>query len=184
MLLHDYTDLLTVINELKEEEELERLKLLQKGEVELKELELKIENSGMLKDWNQLKEACRKAGVRLCPYGGYDELEQGPLMTGSDYFSDEGYFWVCMSSGLHWSDFFGFSGKNNKINWKIVHSTNSTLFNRFDDKQKEVNQKIELLNVFLLKYEEYKSIQLKRVFAKMKKMQNTVNDLKAKRQEA
>lgn len=180
MIIHDYSNLLNAIDSLHTEKELEKLRILHDKEMELKTLELKIENNNILKDWDQLKEACRKVEVRLCPYGNWDEAIQGMLMDNGSYFSDGGSFLDCMSSGSHWSDYYGFNGKNGKINWIIKHTTSTTLFKGFDDKQKEVNKKIQMLNLFLQLYEEYKAIQLQRIYAKMGKLTEEIFVLKSK----
>ena len=72
-----------------------------------------------------------------------------------------------MSSGSHWCDMFGFSYKDRKFRWKIWHTTNSTLFNEFENEDAEIAAKIKLTELFMERYEEYRSVQLQRVYTKM-----------------
>ena len=101
------------------------------------------------------------------PYGGWNEIKQGALMNDFDYFRDNGTFAKLMSSGSHWGDYFGFSYKDREFKWKIWHSTNTTLFNSFDSEDAEINVKINLIETFMKTYEEYRNIQLQRLYAKM-----------------
>lgn len=74
-----------------------------------------------------------------------------------------------MSSGSHWCDMFGFSYKDREFKWKITHDTNSTLFNGFDNENTEIDTKIKLIQAFMKRYEEYRTVQLQRIYTKLGK---------------
>ena len=72
-----------------------------------------------------------------------------------------------MSSGSHWRDMFGFSYINKELKWATTHATYSILFNGFENEDVEIDTKIELIELFMKRYEEYRTIQLQRIYTKL-----------------
>ena len=179
MKLFDYSELIRVIDNVEEREEKERNNDLINLKEEYKTLKRNIIESGILDDWYRLKQLCSKADIRLCvAQQGSDSigriLEHPEDCMYCREYDDYGTFSRCMSSGSHWSDYFGFDYETNKdIIWKIRHTTNSRLFKGFgtEDIEKEYQTKIQLLETFKNTYEDYRSFQLKKI---EKKFENRI----------
>ena len=184
MVLHDYSNLLKAIDNAQLEEKKPRNHILANKKDELAELEMEIEQSGILEDWYQLCEVMQKLKVRGYPYTGYKE----PVIGGDAYkFTDGFRFMETMSSGSHWDDSFGIDGYNKgqsrgwvrgKVNWKIVHVTSSHLWKEFRDENSEVLTKIRLLNQFRESYPIYKDFKLKEIYAALGKQMELNEQLK------
>lgn len=169
MMVYDYSNLLKAVRDTKTNKIIaENEKTVGKKNT-LARLENDLKSSGLLDDWYDLKRVCRETGIRIMPYGDWDETKRGPLMNDLEYFDDNGMFVKIMSSGSHWCDSFGFSYKNREFKWKILHTTSPSLFNGFDDENYEIDTKIHLIETFMNRYEEYRSIQLQRIYAKLGK---------------
>ena len=167
MRLYNYDNLLKTIREIKTSKIIAENERTINKKNKLLRMENELKSSGILDDWYDLKKICREFDIRIMPYGGWNEIKQGALMNDFEYFRDNGTFAKLMSSGSHWGDYFGFSYKDREFKWKIWHSTNTTLFNGFDSEDTEINVKINLIETFMKTYEEYRNIQLQRLYAKM-----------------
>ena len=115
------------------------------------------------------------------PYGGWDEEKQGVLMDDFEYFEDNGMFMKCMSSGSHWSDYFGFSYKDREFKWKsvILHHLHYSMVLMM--KPLNLIQKIKLIELFMERYEEYRNIQLQRIYMKIGKVTEETIAIKSDR---
>lgn len=167
MMLYDYSNLLKTVREIKTNKTIAENERTMNKRNELLKMENELKSSGILDDWYDLKRICKEFEIRIMPYGEWYESKKEPLMKDYEYFRDNGSFAQCMSSGSHWSDYFGFSYKNREFEWKIWHSTNSYLFERFLNKNDEIDTKIKLIKIFMKRYEEYRDIQLERLYTKM-----------------
>lgn len=175
MMLYNYDNLLNAVREIKTNKTIAENERTMNKRNKLLRLENELKSSGILDDWYDLKRTCRELSIRIMPYGGWDESQLGPLMEDYEYFEDNGTFSKCMSSGSHWCDMFGFSYKDREFRWKIWHTTNSTLFTEFENEDIEIGTKIKLIELFMERYEEYRSVQLQRVYTKMgKTMEETM----------
>lgn len=178
MMLYNYDNLLNAVREIKTNKTIAENERTMNKRNKLLRLENELKSSGILDDWYDLKRTCRELNVRIMPYGGWDETRQGVLMEDYEYFQDNGTFSQCMSSGSHWSDYFGFSYKDREFRWKILHTTSSTLFNGFSNEDAEIDTKIRLLEIFMARYEEYRDIQLQRIYTKMGKTMEEIIEIK------
>lgn len=169
MMIYDYSSLLKAVREAKTNKVIAENERTASKKNILAKMENELKSSGLLDDWYDLKRTCRELGIRIMPYGGWDEAKQGVLMEDCEYFCDNGMFARNMSSGSHWCDMFGFSYKDREFKWKIIHDTNSTLFNGFDNEDTEIDTKIRLIQLFIKRYEEYRLIQLQRIYTKLGK---------------
>lgn len=169
MMLYNYDNLLNAVREIKTNKAIAENERTMNNRNKLLRLENELKASGILDDWYDLKRTCRELDVRIMPYGGWDETKTGKLMEEYWYFEDNGTFSQCMSSGSHWADYFGFSYKDREFKWVIWHVTSSTSFNGFDDENIEIGTKIRLIELFMERYEEYRAVQLQRIYAKMGK---------------
>ena len=167
MKIYDYSNLLQAVRETNTNKIIAENNRIADKKNTLSKLEMELKESGLLDDWYDLKRLCREANVRIMPYGGWDESQFGKLMEDYEYSQDNGTFSQCMSSGSHWCDMFGFSYKDREFRWKIWHTTNSTLFTEFENEDIEIGTKIKLIELFMERYEEYRSVQLQRIYTKM-----------------
>lgn len=147
MMLYDYSNLLNAVREIKTNKAIAENERTTSKKNKLLKLENELKSSGILDDWYDLKKICREFDIRIMPYGGYDENKKGTLMEDCVYFMDNGTFAERMSSGSHWCDYFGFSYKDREFKWKIMHSTNSSLFNGFNNEDAEIDTKIRLIEL-------------------------------------
>ena len=171
MKLFDYSELIRVINNVEFREEREKTQEIMNIKEQYINLKKEIINSGILDDWYRLKQLCSKANIRLSvSHQGSESM--GRIIGHSEDFKycqeykDNGLFCKCMSSGSHWSDYFGFDYETGKdMFWKIYHTTNSRLFLGFgaEDVKKEYETKITLLKTFRDTYEDYRDFQLKKI---------------------
>lgn len=169
MMVYDYSSLLKAVREAKTNKVIAENERTTSKKNMLAKMENELKSSGLLDDWYDLKRTCRELGIRIMPYGGWDESRQGSLMKDCEYFCDNGMFAQCMSSGSHWCDMFGFSYKDREFKWKITHDTSSTLFNGFENEDMEIDTKIKLIQLFMKRYEEYRTVQLQRIYTKLGK---------------
>ena len=111
MTIYDYNDLLKMIANINTDKIIAKNERTMNNKNRLAKMENKLLTCGILNDWYDLKKSCKRLNVRLAPYGNWDEETQGPLMKDQNgkYFMNNGTFSICMSSGSHWSDHFGFS---------------------------------------------------------------------------
>lgn len=170
MKVYNYSNLLQVIRDINTNKTMAENDRITDKKNKLLKLEMELKTSGLLDDWYDLKKLCREANVRIMPYGGWDEEKQEPLINNYQYFADNGMFMKCMSSGSHWSDYFGFSYKDKDFKWKTCHTTSSVFFNGFNDEITELITKIKLIKLFMETYEEYRNIQLQRIYMKIGKV--------------
>ena len=168
-MVYDYSSLLKVIRETKKNKIIAENERTASKKNMLVKMETELKSSGLLDDWYDLKRTCRELEIRIMPYGGWDESRKGLLMEDYEYFCDNGMFAQCMSSGSYWCDMFGFSYKDREFKWKITHNTSSTLFNGFENEDHEIDTKIKLIQLFMKRYEEYREIQLQRIYMKLGK---------------
>lgn len=178
MKVYDYSNLLYVVRETNANKIIaENNRIADKKNI-LSKMEMELKTSGLLDDWYDLKRLCKEAAVRIMPYGGWDEVKFGKLMEDYEYFCDNGMFSICMSSGSHWCDMFGFSYKNREFKWKITHSTSTASFDGFADELGEIVTKIKLIELFMERYEEYRNIQLQRIYMKIGKVAEEIIAIK------
>ena len=178
MRLYNYNHLLAMVREIKTNKTIAENERTMNKKHKLLRLENELKSSGILDDWYDLQRTCREFNIRIMPYGGWDESKQGALMEDYEYFRDDGTFSQCMSSGSHWSDYFGFSYKDREFKWKILHTTSSIIFDRFPDEDSEINTKIKLIEIFMERYEEYRDIQLQRLYTKMGQTMEEIIEIK------
>lgn len=81
---YDYSNLLNAISNIKTENEVALNDRLASRKNKLAKLTNKVEQSGILEDWCNLQQTCRKLDIRLLPLKGYNSLineneEQGEL---------------------------------------------------------------------------------------------------------
>ena len=167
MMLYSYDNLLNAVREIKTNKAIAENERTMNKRNKLLSLENELKSSGILDDWYDLKRTCRELNIRIMPYGGWDESVKGPLMIDYEYFEDNGTFSQSMSSGSYWCDMFGFSYKDREFKWKIWHTTSSILFKEFQNEDTEIDTKIKLIELFMSRYEEYRSVQLQRIYTKM-----------------
>ena len=170
MKMFDYSGLIRVIDNVEIREEKERVMDLLKKKEKCNKLERFLVESGILDDWNRLKYLCAKAKVRLC-VSNMGDNSIGYVLGINDYgygyckeYDDNGMIKKLMSSGSHWSDYYGFTYEADKgIIWKAYHTTNTHHFNRFRNEDEEYETKINLLETFKNTYEIYREFQLKKI---------------------
>ena len=73
---------------------------------------------------------------------------------------------------------FGFSYYDKEFEWNIWHSTDYVLFSKFSNEDSEIETKIKLIQLFLSNYEEYRSVQLDRIYKKMSKISEETKEIK------
>lgn len=184
MKMFDYSELIRVINNVEIREEHEKVMGVLKLKERYLELERSLIESGILDDWNRLKQLCSKAKVRLCVSHQSNDsmgyvLGVGDFRYGSVY-QDEGTISKCVSNGSYWSDYYGFVYDSAKgIIWKTTHTTSSHGFEGFNEKQDEKMYltRIELLESFRDTYENYRKFQLQKIedkFANRIKMEDII----------
>ena len=178
MKLYNYDNLLNAIREVNINKTIAQNDRTMNKRKQLLRLENELQTSGILDDWHELKRVCRVSDVRIMPYGGYDESKSGKLMDDYEYFQDNGIFAKRISSGSHWCDKFGFSYKDREFRWKIWHETDTTLFNEFQNEDAEIDAKIKLIDLFMKRYEEYRTVQLQRVYTKIGKSMEEITAIR------
>lgn len=178
MNIYDYSNLLTTVRETNVKKIMAENERVLTKRAALLQLELELKESCLLADWYDLQKTCRETDIRIMPYGGWDELKKGPLMDDYRYFEDNGMFMDCISSGSHWADYFGFTYKDREFKWRIYHSTSSSLFRGFEDENTELDVKLKLIRLFMERYEEYRNIQLNRIYAKIGKVMEETAKIK------
>ena len=186
MKLFNYDELVRVIGNVEDREERERNQEIVNIKEQYINLKRDIINSGILDDWYRLKQLCSKADIRLSVSHQGSESMGRIIEHPEDFkycqeYKDNGFFCKCMSSGSHWSDYFGFDYETGKdISWKIYHTTNSRFFLGFgtEDIKKEYQTKIQLLETFKNTYEDYRSFQLKKIEKKFENRIKTEDVLK------
>ena len=170
MKMFDYSELIRVIDNVEIREEKERMNGIFALKERYKELEHSLIESGILDDWNRLKQLCLKANVRLCvSHIGKGSI--GYVLGVGDFrycnvYADNGIIKKCMSSGSYWSDYYGFVYEPDKgIVWKKYHTTNTHFFEGFKEGQDEekYETKIYLLETFRDTYEHYREFQLMKI---------------------
>lgn len=171
MKLFDYSELIRVIDNVELREKKEEAMALTNLKEKYKELEKTLIKSGILDDWNRLKQLCSKADVRLCvSHQGNQSI--GRIIGHEEDFKycqeyrDEGIFSTCMSSGSHWSDYYGFIYTAEKeLVWKITHTTKTHWFEGFavEKIEEKYQTRIYLLETFKNTYEDYRNFQLKKI---------------------
>lgn len=169
MMVYDYSSLLKAVREAKANKIIAENERTTNKKNMLVKMETELKSSGLLDDWYDLKKICRELEIRIMPYSGWDKTRQGLLMQDCEYFCNNGMFAQCMSSGSYWCDMFGFSYKDREFKWKITHDTSSTLFNGFENEDDEIDTKIKLIQLFMKRYEEYREIQLQKIYTKLGK---------------
>ena len=152
---YDYSGLLKAIGELKTDKKKALNERLLSYKQQLIELENKVLFSGMLQDWVNLKQICKQSGVGLnLSNSKYDKYK------GHGTFAD---FTLSSHNFLHYN--FGFIFKDGNLIWRWANSNA-----KFENEEYEIKTKMYLLNEFLDTYEEYREIQLQRIFDTMGSM--------------
>ena len=78
MMVYDYSNLLKAVRDTKTNKIIaENEKTVGKKNT-LARLENDLKSSGLLDDWYDLKRVCRETGIRIMPYGDWDETKRGP----------------------------------------------------------------------------------------------------------
>ena len=162
MKLFDYSELIRVIDNVEVREEKERMDGILALKEKCKELECSLIESGILDDWNRLKQLCAKANVRLC-VSHLAEHSIGCVLGVGDFtycneYQDDGRFAKSMGNGGR----YGFVYESDRgIVWKIQFSFSFGGFNNEDELKYKT--KIHLLETFRDTYECYRDFQLKKV---------------------
>ena len=76
------------------------------------------------------------------------------------------------------NDMAPFSYYDKEFEWNIWHSTDYVLFSKFSNEDSEIETKIKLIQLFLSNYEEYRSVQLDRIYKKMSKISEETKEIK------
>lgn len=169
MKLFDYSELIRVIDnvEVREEREkvLEVLNLKEKSE----KLERSLIESGILDDWNRLKQLCNRAKVRLC-VSHLAEYSIGCVLGVGDFtycnlYNDDGSIKKFMSSGSSWRDDYGFIYRQDEgVIWKTWHTSTFHIFDGFGENEKsKYETRIYMLETFRDTYEHYRMFQLQKI---------------------
>lgn len=185
MKLFDYSELVRVIDNVKVREEKERVMDILSLKEKCEALERYLIGTGILDDWNRLKRLCAKANVRLCvaQIGGQSigyALGLGNAFYCREY-ADNGVFRKCISSGSHWSDYYGFGYTEDQgIFWRAEHTTSTYHFDGFreGDEKSKYETRIYLLETFRDTYEDYRNFQLMKVEEKWQSRISTADILK------
>ena len=177
MKLFDYSELIRVIDNVEIREEKEKAMALIDLKEKYRELKRTIIESGILDDWNRLKQLCLKADVRLC-VSHQGDSSMGYVIGHPDgfkycsgysdgnnmYNNTNGMYCECVGSGSCGTDMFGFLYDADKgITWRLCHSTSTHYFEWFKTEEEEYNTKIRLLETFRDTYEDYRDFQLKKI---------------------
>ena len=170
MKMFDYSELVRVIGNIEIREERERYEGVLKLKERYTELERSLIESGILDDWNRLKQLCAKAKVRLCVSHQSDH-SIGYVLGVGDFkycmeYDDYGKFTKRMSSGSSWHDEYGFTYEADKgIVWKVWHSSSFHIFDGFSEAQENerYETRIGLLETFRDTYENYRKFQLQKI---------------------
>lgn len=80
MMIYDYSSLLKAVREAKTNKVIAENERTTSKKNMLAKMENELKSSGLLDDWYDLKRTCRELGIRIMPYGGWDEAKQGVLM--------------------------------------------------------------------------------------------------------
>lgn len=185
MKMFDYSELIRVIDNVEVREERERMNGILALKERCKELERSLIESGILDDWKRLKALCSKAKVRLC-VSHIGDNSIGCVLGVGDFhycneYDDNGLIKVCMSSGSHWADYYGFDYEHDKgLVWKTYHLTSTIGFNGFKEGQdkKKYETRIYLLETFRDTYEHYRTFQLKKIEEKFENRIKTEDIIK------
>ena len=152
---YDYSGLLKAIGNIQTDQKKALNERLFSLKQQLADLENKVISSGMLQDWENLKNVCRKSGVCLnLSDSKYDKYK------GHGTFAD-----FARSSHNYLLYNFGFRLKDGNFIWKWDSPQA-----KFESEEYEIKTKMYLLNEFLNIYEGYREIQLQRVFDAMGSM--------------
>jgi hypothetical protein len=169
MKLFDYSELIRVIDNVEIREEQERVMGILKLKERYKELERYLIESGILDDWNRLKQLCSKAKVRLC-VSHIGEHSIGYVLGVGDFtycniYDDDGSIKKRMSSGSSWRDDYGFIYRQDEgIIWKTWHTSNFHIFDGFgEDEKSKYETRIYMLETFRDTYEHYRMFQLQKI---------------------
>ena len=170
MQMFDYSELIRVIGNVEIREEKERVMGILELKKRCNELEQELIESGILDDWNRLKQLCIKAGVRLC-VSHQSEHSIGCVLGVGDFkycmeYDDDGKIQKLMSSGSSWGDYYGFTYEADKgVVWKTFHTTGYGHFNGFSEAQEKgkYETRIYLLETFRDTYENYRKFQLMKI---------------------
>lgn len=163
MKLYDYSGLLKAIGDIQADQKKALNERLFSHKQQLIDLENKVISSGLLQDWENLKSICRKAHVSL------DVAD-----TKLDFYKLNGLvaiYQLSVYNYLHYD--FGFTYTNNKLIWQWV-----TPKGEFETEESEILCKLKLLNTFMDTYEEYRDIQLQRVFDKMGEVSDNTKEIR------
>lgn len=170
---YDYSNLLNAISNIKTENEVALNDRLASRKNKLAKLTNKVEQSGILEDWCNLQQTCRKLDIRLLPLKGYNSLineneEQGELRDCFD-FHDKGYY--------------GYEGDRYTIVFKPTSDFSIKWFLRGDDflpnDEQIIMEKIRILKEFEEEYEKYRDFQLKRIYAVMSRLTEKTEKIKS-----
>lgn len=149
---YDYSGLLKAIGDIKTDKKKALNERLLSHKQQLTILENKVISSSMLQDWENLKNVCIQAGVNLnLAHNKYDKYK------GHGTFAD---FVLSSHNFLHYN--FGFVFKDGDLVWRWDNTKA-----QFEDEEYEIKTKMYLLNEFLDTYEEYREIQMQRIFNAM-----------------
>lgn len=163
MKMFDYSELIRVIDNVEIREEKERVMGILKLKERCEELETSLIESGILDDWNRLKELCARTKIRLC-VSHLAEHSIGCVLGVGDFrycneYQDDGIFAKSMDNGGR----YGFVYESDRgIVWRIQFSFSFGGFNNNEDELK-YKTKIYLLETFRDTYEHYRDFQLKKI---------------------
>jgi hypothetical protein len=185
MNIYDYSNLLTVIDEL----DVEKAKLINKKEMNEKnrliDLENELNNSGMLEDWKGLIEAMKKAGVRGCPCPN--------RLPGMAQFGDNYRFVYRVNGGSsgYREDYFALTieDKHIKTSKKFGYCKWSTgygserqidIFAEYgqNPEMHKVRVKTTLIKEFMENYPKYREFKLKEIYEAIGKRAEKVQELR------
>ena len=179
MMIYDYNNLLKAVREIKTSKIIAENERTTSKKNKLAKLELDLKSSGLLDDWYDLKQICKELRIRVMPYGGWDEEQQGPLMDDYKYFDDSGMFLESKGPSSDWHNMFGFSYKDREFKWRTAPLASPVRFYGYDTEDAEIDAKIRLIKLFMSNYEEYKAIQLRRIYAKLGKEIEKIEKIKS-----
>ena len=179
MMIYDYNNLLKAVREIKTSKIIAENERTASKKNKLAKLELDLKSSGLLDDWYDLKRTCKELGIRIMPYGGWDEEQQGPLMDDFEYFDDSGMFLERKGPSSDRHNMFGFSYKDMEFKWRTATLASPVSFHGYDNEDAEIDAKIRLIKLFMANYEEYRAIQLRRIYTKLGKEIEKIKKIKS-----
>lgn len=174
MKIHDYSQLLTEIDNLNSEEQKIKDERIEDAQERLHELETKLINSGMLRDWLQLREACDKLGIKK-----FLSFEENQAICIRQRYVEDTFLVNEFERKLQRVESMGFDGPMGKYlktgSCSILADSCTEVKYKMGEhymfwtKELEIETKINLINAFMVAYPKYKELKLSQINREMNK---------------